>query len=41
VTVDFEGKIDGEPFEGGKAEDFQFVVGEGQMLPSSRPPCAA
>ena len=22
VTVDFEGKIDGEPFEGGKAEDF-------------------
>ena len=32
VTVDFVGKIDGEPFEGGKAEDFQFVVGEGQML---------
>ncbi|MDI3380238.1 trigger factor [Xenophilus aerolatus] len=32
VTVDFEGKIEGEPFEGGKAADFQFVVGEGQML---------
>jgi trigger factor len=32
VTVDFEGKIDGEPFQGGKANDFQFVVGEGQML---------
>jgi trigger factor len=32
VTVDFEGKIDGEPFAGGKADDFQFVVGEGQML---------
>ncbi|HZY19453.1 MAG TPA: trigger factor [Ramlibacter sp.] len=32
VTVDFEGKIDGEPFQGGKAEDFQFLVGEGQML---------
>ncbi|MBX3633148.1 MAG: trigger factor [Acidovorax sp. SCN 68-22] len=32
VTVDFEGKIDGEPFDGGKAEDFQFLVGEGQML---------
>lgn len=32
VTVDFEGKIDGEPFEGGKADDFQFIVGEGQML---------
>ncbi|NJM44621.1 MAG: trigger factor, partial [Brachymonas sp.] len=32
VTVDFAGKIDGEPFEGGKAEDFAFMVGEGQML---------
>lgn len=32
VTVDFEGKIDGEPFAGGKASDFQFIVGEGQML---------
>lgn len=32
VTIDFEGKIDGEPFAGGKAEAFQFVVGEGQML---------
>ncbi len=32
VTIDFEGKIDGEPFEGNKAEAFQFVVGEGQML---------
>ena len=32
VTVAFVGKIDGEPFEGGKAEDFAFMVGEGQML---------
>ncbi len=32
VTIDFVGTIDGEPFEGGKAEDFPFVVGEGQML---------
>ena len=32
VTVDFEGKIDGEPFAGGKAADFQFVLGDGQML---------
>ena len=32
ATVDFEGKIDGEPFEGGKAEDFQFILGDGQML---------
>jgi trigger factor len=32
VTVDFLGKIDGEPFDGGRAEDFQFIIGEGQML---------
>ena len=32
VTVDFEGKIDGEAFDGGKAADFQFIIGEGQML---------
>jgi trigger factor len=32
VTVDFEGKIDGEPFDGGKADDYQFIVGDGQML---------
>jgi len=32
VTVDFAGKIDGEPFDGGKAEDFQFILGDGQML---------
>jgi trigger factor len=32
VSIDFEGKIDGEPFAGGKAEAFQFVIGEGQML---------
>ena len=32
VTIDFEGKIDGEPFSGGAADAFQFVIGEGQML---------
>ena len=32
VTIDFEGKIDGVPFDGGKAEAFQFLIGEGQML---------
>jgi trigger factor len=32
VTVDFEGKIDGEVFSGGKADDFQFILGDGQML---------
>ena len=32
VTIDFEGKLDGEPFQGGKADAFQFIIGEGQML---------
>ena len=32
VTIDFEGKLDGEPFQGGKANAFQFIIGEGQML---------
>jgi len=32
VTIDFEGKIDAEPFSGGKADAFQFIIGEGQML---------
>ncbi|WP_153100354.1 trigger factor [Paraburkholderia hayleyella] len=33
VTLDFVGKIDGEVFQGGTAEDFAFVLGEGRMLP--------
>ena len=33
VTVDFVGKIDGEAFAGGSAEDFVFTLGEGRMLP--------
>ncbi|MDQ2734390.1 MAG: trigger factor [Pseudomonadota bacterium] len=32
VTIDFSGTVDGVPFDGGKAEGFQFVIGEGQML---------
>ena len=32
ATIDFEGKIEGETFAGGKAEDFQFLIGDGQML---------
>ena len=32
ATIDFEGKIDGEPFAGGKAENYQFLIGDGQML---------
>jgi trigger factor len=33
VTVDFAGSIGGEPFPGGKADGFTFVLGEGRMLP--------
>ena len=33
VQIDFEGKIDGEVFQGGQASDFSFILGEGQMLP--------
>ena len=33
VTIDFTGRIDGVEFEGGKAENFPFVLGEKQMLP--------
>jgi trigger factor len=33
VTIDFEGRIDGEPFEGGKSENFTVVLGAGRLLP--------
>ena len=33
VTVDFAGTIGGEPFAGGEAQGFAFVLGEGRMLP--------
>ncbi|MDO9453098.1 MAG: trigger factor [Stagnimonas sp.] len=33
VTVDFEGKLDGEAFQGGKGEGVSFEVGTGQFLP--------
>lgn len=33
VTLDFVGTIDGVEFDGGKAEGFAFVLGQGRMLP--------
>ncbi|WP_154124389.1 trigger factor [Grimontia hollisae] len=33
VTMDFTGSIDGEEFEGGKAEGFALVMGQGRMIP--------
>ena len=32
VTVDFEGRIDGVPFEGGKGEGVEITIGAGRML---------
>ena len=33
LTVNFTGTIDGKEFQGGKAEGFSFVLGQGRMLP--------
>lgn len=33
VFVDFEGFLDGKPFEGGKAEDHELILGSGSMIP--------
>lgn len=33
ATIDFQGTIDGEEFEGGKADDFPLEIGAGRMIP--------
>ncbi|MDA8335149.1 MAG: trigger factor [Peptococcaceae bacterium] len=33
LIIDFQGTIDGQPFEGGESADFSFQLGGGQMLP--------
>ncbi len=33
VVIDFEGFVDGEAFEGGKAENFSLELGSGQFIP--------
>jgi trigger factor len=33
LLLDYEGKIDGEPFEGGTARDYLLELGEGRVLP--------
>ena len=33
VVLDFVGKLEGEPFEGGAAEDFALTLGSGQFIP--------
>jgi trigger factor len=33
VVMDFEGEVDGTPFEGGKGEDMQIELGSGRLIP--------
>lgn len=33
VLIDFVGKLDGKPFDGGSAEDFRLTLGSGQFIP--------
>jgi len=33
ITIDFEGRIDGESFDGGKSENLVIVLGAGRLLP--------
>ncbi|MFC6687096.1 trigger factor [Jhaorihella thermophila] len=33
VVIDFVGKLDGEPFEGGSAEDYPLVLGSNSFIP--------
>jgi trigger factor len=33
LTIDFLGRVDGEEFEGGKAEAFELELGSGRMIP--------
>ncbi|MHA7828530.1 MAG: trigger factor [Roseovarius sp.] len=33
VVIDFVGKVDGEPFEGGAAEDYPLVLGSNSFIP--------
>lgn len=33
VVIDFEGFIDGEPFEGGKGENYSLEIGSGSFIP--------
>ena len=33
IVIDFLGKVDGEPFEGGEAEDYPLVLGSNSFIP--------
>jgi len=38
VIIDFVGSVDGEEFEGGKAEDFELELGQDRMIPGFEKP---
>lgn len=33
VTIDFDGSVDGVPFDGGKAEEYDLTIGSGNFIP--------
>ena len=33
ITLDFDGSVDGVPFDGGKAEDYPLTIGSGAFIP--------
>ena len=33
IKLDFDGSVDGVPFQGGKAEDYPLTVGSGSFIP--------
>lgn len=37
VTIEFDGKIDGESFEGGTGKDLQVIIGNNQLMPGLEP----
>jgi len=37
VVIDFVGKVDGEPFEGGAAEEYPLVIGSESFIPGFEP----
>ncbi len=36
VTMDYEGKLDGVPFDGGKDEGAELVLGSNRFIPASK-----
>lgn len=37
AIFDFEGSVDGVPFDGGKAENYELLIGSGQFIPGFEP----